>query len=176
MQRERLSFDEQLARGREVERAVARWFMRRGARILPVYDYSGLADAKAPKLEAFAASDSLVTPDLLVARSGRLQWVEVKLKERADFTHITQVEETGIGARLWDQYQQVQRHSGALVWLSFVHIRENAITLNSIDELVAFGPRCYHGSKMDRGGMRFWPLEKLRRVARYSDLAAYRAT
>ena len=80
-------FDMQRGRSKGIEEAVARWCMRRGGKVLPVYDYSGLADDKAPKLQALPASLSRVLPDLLVFRGRHRFWVEIKLKTRAIWTH-----------------------------------------------------------------------------------------
>lgn len=161
------SFEEQLARARVIERAFAAWLMQRGARILPVYDYSGLGDGKAPKLQAFSASDSLVTPDLLVARKGALVWCEVKWKARADWTKITGEFDTGISRRLWRQYQHVRAVTGARVFLVFAHEAEDVVTCDEIGALEALGPRIYTGEKMGRGGMVFWPLRRLHPLASY---------
>ena len=59
------------------EIAVGDWLKRRGWYVLPAYDYSGLADAKAPKFEAPPQKLALVLPDLLVASSGKSKWAEV---------------------------------------------------------------------------------------------------
>jgi hypothetical protein len=153
---------------REIERSVARWLMARGWLCLPVYDYSGLSSEKAPKLEAFASEDSLVTPDLLVVRGGVLRWVEVKFKTSADVYRRTGSLDTGISLYLWQAYERVQRASGAQAWLAFAHRTEGVITLNSWREMDALSPRLSNGP--DPGGSVFWPLEKLRVVAAYADV------
>lgn len=162
------TFEQALAHGREIEKSVAVWLMARGCRILPVYDYSGLGDGKAPKLEAFSASESIVTPDLLVARNGKLHWCEVKWKSEATFTRINQTWETGISLRLWEQYRLVKRHTGARVWLVFAQEAEGYLTCDEIGALEAMPPRIYPGAKMGRGGMVFWPLASLTHLAAYS--------
>lgn len=162
-------FEEDLARARVVERAFASWLMQRGSRILPVYDYSGLGSGKAPKLEAYAASDSLVTPDLLVARSGSLVWCEVKWKASANLFRRTNEFETGIDLRLWKQYQRVRRETGARVFLVFAQMSEGIVTCDDIDALDALpSKRVYDGPAYD--SMVNWPLRHLHRLANYAEV------
>ena len=163
-------FETQLARGRAIERAVARWLQARGSLILPVYDYSGLGEGKAPKLEAFTVADSLVTPDLLVARRGVLVWVEVKYKHHADLTRKTGLLETGISLRLWREYHRVREVSGTRVFLAFAHESEDVLTCDEIETLCSLSPREYDGPKMGRGGMVFWPLSRLHRIASFAEV------
>ncbi len=162
------SFDVQRERGAVAERAVARWLQTKGWRVLPVYDFSGKGDDKAPKLAAFSAEDSLVTPDLLIARRGLARWVEVKFKTAASYTFITGTRDTGISLRLWGQYGSVGRESGLGVFLCFAHETEDSVTLNSYRELMDMSPRLSRGP--DRGGSVLWPLAKLRRIASYREI------
>ena len=167
------SFRVALAGARAVEIAVAAWLMDRGHLVLPVYDYSGAGDDKAPRLHAFSCEDSLVLPDLLVCRAGLSQWVEVKYKTAGSATAIrgNQIQ-TGISLRLYQQYDRVARESGFDVWMCFAHRTENLITLNSLKELrnlpVSGPPRKSSGP--DRGGSVFWPLEELRVVASFGEV------
>ena len=171
-------FEAKLAIGRRAERAVARWIMGKGGLILPVYDYSGADEKKAPKLEAFSTTDSLVTPDLLVARKGLLSWVEVKWKQRADEYRKAKSIDTGISRRLWSQHQHVRTATGAKVWICFAHQQENVLTCDEIETLQQLqypgqkepGPRLYAGPHMGYYGMVFWPLAKLRPIAKYTEL------
>jgi len=162
------SFEEKLAMGREYELLVAGWLKRRGFLILPVYDYSGLGENKSPKLQAANDADSLVVPDLLIAQAQKgTKWVEVKFKARADFTRKTQRMETGIALRLWRHYHEVKAATGLPVWLMFCHAEEDEIRGAEIADL-ASAVRVYDGRKMGRGGMAFFPVEALRRLARLS--------
>lgn len=165
----RRSFEEQLERGREIEKAVAKWLMNRGQRVLPVYDYSGLAEGKAPKFTAAIQSESLVLPDLLAAKAGKSTWFEVKFKERADFTKITNRLETGISRRLFEQYQRVEVESGCPVWLIFAHKREDELRGDALQRLAATA-RFYDGGRMGRGGMVFFDYRALKFLARFSEV------
>lgn len=167
-------FESKLARARAIEVAVATWLRARGARILPVYDYSGLGSGKAPKLEAFSASDSLVTPDLLVARRCTLSWCEVKWKARANLFRQTNEFETGIDLRLWRQYRHVRHETGARVFIVFAHEAEGFVTCDDIDVLDAMpSKRVYSGDRFAH--MVNWPLRHLHRLAEYSAVIPGRA-
>lgn len=174
MQRE--AFERALAHARTIEMAVAAWLMSRGARILPVYDYSGLGDGKAPKLTAFSATESLVTPDLLVARRGVLSWCEVKWKSHAFRFRRTNEDETGIDLRLWRQYRAVRSVTGARVFLVFAHEHENVVTCDELGRLEALSPR---ESRTGLGGhppMINWPLRLLHPLAEYREIIHARAS
>jgi hypothetical protein len=155
-----------LQSAREVEKIVARWLQRRGWLVLPVYDYSGLGDGKAPKLQGDGVS--LVTPDLLAARDGSTKWFEVKHKTRADWTRITGRLETGIDLRLWNHYVRVRASTGCEVWIVFVHEHEDEIRAGEIGALDAIkreSPRFNNG----RGGV-FWAWDSLTPMAKWSDV------
>jgi hypothetical protein len=165
------SSDEQFRKNLEIarveEKRVASWLMKRGWRILPVYDFSGLQEDKAPKLQAYSASDSLVLPDLLCARAGVTKWVEVKWKTDASMTTITRRLETGISLRLWRNYIAASDVSGIEVWIAFVHKNQHHLTLNSLSELKAKNGLRVSPKGPDMGGSVFWPLEELREVSKW---------
>jgi len=171
--RQNEAFRSAVARARVIEIAVATWLMERGCLILPVYDYSGLGENKAPKLQAFSATDSLVTPDLLVARSGLLSWCEVKWKSGVIHYRKTNERETGIDLRLWHQYQKVKAVTGAKVFLLFAHSNpeDSVITCDELAVLDALPQK--RESARGRGGhppMINWPIRLLHRMASYDDV------
>lgn len=159
-----------VARARIIEMAVAAWLMSRGWRVLPVYDYTGLKEDKAPKLQAADIAEALVMPDLFVARQGAAHFVEVKWKQHADWTRITRRLETGISLRLWNHYQRVQQETGLAVWILFVHDDESEIRGATLDRLAPMMRR-YDGPKMGRDGMAFFPWNEIPRVAPLDVLA-----
>lgn len=162
-------FASAVERARKIERAVARAIMARGVLVLAAYDFSGLSDNKAPKLEAFSSLESLVVPDLFVARQGRSSWVEVKWKGGAFLFRKTRELETGINLRLWDQYQQVRSATGARVFLVFVHERERLTTCDEIEQLREIGPRCSKASP-SMPAMANWPLRLLTPFLPYDEI------
>lgn len=180
----RSSFAAALAFGRSIEIAAAAWLKKRGALILPVYDYCGLANDKAPRLEAFSSSDSLVTPDLLVARKGLLSWVEVKHKSESTWFRNKGREETGIETRLWRSYQNVAKCTGAHVWLMFLHSRgfvgDGVVKPGEVlvqDAFILASDQ--RDGSMFQGGrkvpMTYFPTGLMMRIADYSDVVGARA-
>ena len=164
-------FESALVRARKIEQAVATWLMARGSSILPVYDYSGLGANKAPKLQAFSASESLVTPDLLVARRGVTCWLEVKWKSHAFHFRKRNEFETGIDLRLFRQYQRVREITGCKVWIVFAHRDENVVTCNEIGELDAMpSKRVSQWGSDGHPPMINWPLRHLHRLAEYAQI------
>ena len=162
------AFDARLAFARKVEMGLSAWLQARGGFILPVYDYSGLGDGKAPKLQG--VDNSLVTPDLFTARQGQTRWVEVKWKSEATWTHITQRFETGIDRRLWTHYERVEAETGIPVWLLFVHEKEGEVRGQSIAELNK-NKRVSVRFNFGRGGI-FFAWDSLVVLASYSDILA----
>ena len=146
---------------------MADWLKARGWRVLPVYDYSGKGDSKAPRFEGRGPITSLVMPDLLAARDGELRFVEVKYKTRPDYTRATGRLETGISLRLFRDYQAVEACTGAPVWIVWIHgtARPVASTLAKVEQNM----RVYEGPKMGRGGMIFVPLDALDEVPGWED-------
>lgn len=151
------NFHEKLAIGRQYELLAAQWLQEsRGARILPVYDYTGSDGEKAPRLRAIAPVASLVVPDLLVCADGKTSWVEVKYKTQATYHRNTRREETGIPLRLWCDYKRVQDASGLPVEIIFIHKKEGEIRGDFWDNLRPIR-RIYAENNMSYGGMVFFP-------------------
>jgi len=166
-------------RGRKAERAVSLWLQSLGWYVLPAYDYAGLGEGKAPRLEG---PQPAVVPDLLTARDGAGRWCEVKFKQHADWTRATGRYETGIPTRHWLDYGRVRTITGTDVWLMFVHEDEDEIRGGEIDYLsrawCAHGSdafpilREYEGDRMSSGGMTFFCWKCLAPLARTSDVLA----
>jgi len=164
-----MSFEDRLEHARRVEQDVAAWLMRRNWLVLPVYDYSGQQDDKAPKLQAARRRDSLVAPDLLAARGGAHLWFEVKWKAAATLHRKTDTLETGLNLRHWRDYVAIKRESGADVWIVFVHEAEAEIRAAEVSQL-ARSARIYDGAKMGRGGMVFFPYRQIKRLCSTRDV------
>jgi hypothetical protein len=128
-----------------------------------------MGDSKAPKLEAYNGAKSLVLPDILVAGNGGLIWVEVKWKDHAEFTHITQRLETGLNRRLWNQYVSVSQQTSVSIWLFFLHKKEGELRGGDIEELSSVS-RVYDGPKMGPDGMVFFPWDSLQILDTYDNV------
>ncbi len=143
-------------KGRFGEEIVSLWLQTLGWYILPAYDYTGNKRNKAPRLKGIA--DSLIVPDLLLARGGESRWGEVKTKAKADFTYMTQRYEHGIPLRHYRHYLRVQHVTGIPVWLLIYELKTGALFWKSLDSL-SWVCREYHGYKMNSGGMAFFPRD-----------------
>jgi hypothetical protein len=142
-------------RGRRWEQECARQMLERGHHVIRCYDLDVGGLHKAPIAEGPYAGYRL--PDLQVLTPQGLQWVECKEKSRASYTHTEYREDHGIGLRCYRDYRTVQRLSKCQVWLALAEYDTGLILLKKLSTLG--NPREYHGSKMDPGGMAFWPRE-----------------
>lgn len=161
IQRERSKVYE-IAFGRYLERTRSYW-------ILPSYDYSGLANNKAPRLTC--VRERLVIPDLLGFKAGLGGWFEIKLKAHADFYRKTQTWETGLPYRHWQDYQRVNSITGFPVWLIFIHEKENVVKFGNVKDMPI--SHVYEGSKMDRNGTIFFKFQELKTVMPLSKLQEF---
>jgi hypothetical protein len=142
-------------RGRTAERLVGDELRRRGAFVIPSYDYAGEDGDKAPRMAGWEVS--WVLPDLDVCFRGRRVWVEVKAKASADWTRKTQRWEHGISRRLLCHYRQVRRESGCPVWICVYEENTRLVLLQDLAVLERpENCREYDGEKMGRGGMFFF--------------------
>ena len=170
------TFDEKLEFARHTERGVSEWLQSRGWYVLPTYDYSGLAENKAPKMHG--RDDSLVIPDLDICKGGERRWAEVKYKDQSTYHRKTGTVEHGISARLLSHYRAVQSSSGCDVWVLVIeaanetaphHVEESRVLLGApLSELG--DPRVYGGYKMGRSGMAFWPRERFRVFGEWDEI------
>jgi hypothetical protein len=164
-----MTFESALAWGGEMEKRLTRWLLSQGFMILPGYDYSGEGGEKAPRLHGSA--ESLVIPDLLVAKDGGTRWVEVKRKTETTLNRNSGRVETGLAWRLVKHYRRVKQAPGLPVWILFAHEKEGEVRGGEIDDLMTRAcPRLWGGSQMDRGGTMFFLWERLRVVVRLEDL------
>lgn len=108
------TFDESLAFGAEGEDRVARWLIRRGVVVLPLYQFE--SHASAPML--FEAQGAMTCPDL-ACFGGRAFFAEVKRKGR--WIRWGNRMETGCNLRLWRDYCRVADRAGVSVFLFFLH-------------------------------------------------------
>ncbi len=129
---------------------------------------------------ARSGSGFITLPDLDVGKNGYRGFVEVKYKYKADFTTITRRHEHGIGWNKFEMYRKAQQQFGCDVFLFIYEGKDGVILYNRLDILLPkrnyyikrtgqFSfyfqergerhsiARRYHGDKMDRGGMIFFP-------------------
>ena len=111
-------FQKQLAFGQLAETDIAKWIMRRGGTVLPIYDIE-YDTGKGPRV--FSKLRTFVAPDMLVFKAGRMCWIEAKHKSVFAWYRLRQIWTTGIDLHHYSQYHEVQELLGIPVWLLFLH-------------------------------------------------------
>ena len=135
----------------------------KGWYVIPSYDYSGDDGNKAPRMEG--PKNSIIIPDLDIAKDGVRNWAEVKTKDAPSFTRKTNQYEHGIPMRHFDEYHKVQAITGCRVWLFVYELQSGEVVCADLDAL-AGNRREYGGHKMSRGGMVFFPRHIFKFFAR----------
>lgn len=120
--RGRREFEEALAFGEEGEHDVARFLMRRGILVAPVYQFKNHDRAPVALYEADGAAVARVLPDLSCWWQGRAFFAEVKRKTR--WTRWNGRRETGFDWRLFREYEAIRARSGVPLFVFFVHEQE----------------------------------------------------
>ena len=93
--------------------------------------------------------------DVTSPRHGRF-WAEIKFKTKADFTYLTQQEEHGIAIKSFRHYRLIADRTKAPVWL-FICEGNTGLLLYQDCAVLAPHARISNTTKMDPGGMVFWP-------------------
>jgi hypothetical protein len=107
------SFEQKLAFGQEGEHEVAEFLLKRGVKIMPLYQFT-------PDHAPFIFSDTqkIISPDLFCF-SKCVFMVEVKTKNQ--WIKYKGVVETGINKRHFDHYTEVEKMTGLEIFLFFNH-------------------------------------------------------
>jgi len=114
------SFQKQLAFGAIAETLIAKWLMRKGYSVLPMYDIE-YETGKGPRLFGSAANSQLVVPDFLGWKDGRQLWFEAKHKTTFTWYRKKSQWETGIDLHHWKSYLQVVERTRLPAVLLFFH-------------------------------------------------------
>lgn len=169
------AFATQLAVGKAGESAIARWLMRKGWSVMPVYEKTD-SEYKGPQL--YSANCSLIAPDLFIFRSESALWIEAKHKSGFTYHRNTGTWVHGIDIRHYEHYLAVQKLSRWAVWLLFL---TKGQATKGTDEA---GPRGLFGERLDTladnehhrhwahgsGGMVYWAVPPLRAIANLEDV------
>jgi hypothetical protein len=104
--------------GRRIEDVVQTYYETHGWFVIPtrLIEMGG-----APR--AVRLLKAHVLPDLQVARSGHVRWVEVKGKVRFVWYQKAKAFRTGIAERLWHDYRRIEEETGIPGYLAMVHLR-----------------------------------------------------
>jgi hypothetical protein len=187
-------FQKKLAWGQAAETCIARWLIRQGYILLPVYD-SEYDSGKGPRV--FLKNVQLVAPDFLAwkvrcgwrASSGEyeditIQWIEAKRKTHFTRYRLGDTWETGIDLRHYENYCRLRDLLKIPIWLFFLH--ESSVP--SIEDLKY--PECpsscptglfageisdlrakeSHRSNRHASGMVYWTCNVLRKLASSEEL------
>lgn len=113
-------FEKSLERGRVGENIIAKWFIRKGYSVLPVYEKEKEeGEFRGPTL--FQNDRTLIAPDMLVFNmSGKAFWIEAKHKSAFAWFRNSQCWTTGIDRRHYLDYLKVQDSTPYPVWLVFL--------------------------------------------------------
>lgn len=172
-----MSFEQQLEVGKVGESLVAKWLMRRGHSVLPVYE---IADNQYKGPALFTADGSIISPDMLVFNKGNVFWVEAKYKSAFTWHRKTERFVTGIDRNHYREYLKVSQKIGMPVWLFFLHKPGEAkdtpagmISPSGLfggDIEILSGCINHEHDGWGRHGMVYWSHESLKLIAKYEDV------
>lgn len=163
-------FDKALEKGLEGESIIARWLIRRGNSVLPVYETK--QEFKGPRV--FTSSGELVATDMFVFSQGKAAWIEAKTKSAFTLHAISKTWQTGIDVPLFNDYLEVKLKSGIPTYLLFLQEAGNCakdspagcpsgLYGQEIDYLHAHED--HRWPKNDPKGMVYWGVGVLRKYA-----------
>ena len=182
-----MTFDDSLKTGRVAESCIARWMMRRGFAVLPVYELMEQA-YKGPQL--FSCDGDFVAPDMLAMKADSktpILFVEAKHKSGFTWSRKHARFETGIDYKHYLDYQQVRAITGIELWILFLQkgqaakdapqdkqISPRGLFGNEIRRLMQLESHRHEG--WGKGGMVYWATDyppgnpALRHIATYEDV------
>lgn len=106
-----------LAFGRIAESKISEWLQKCGNVVSDMTNTKGLPGT-GPRV--FTKFGALVTPDFLVAKGGRANWVEAKHKSAFTWYRKKRRWVTGIDISKYEHYRRVRDGSGIPLWLLFL--------------------------------------------------------
>lgn len=115
-----MNFPEALEIGKTGESLIAKYFLRMGYSVLPVYEKTD-CEYKGPVLFS-TLSGALVAPDMLVFKGRQVLWIEAKHKAAFTWHRKTGEWVTGIDLHYYHQYLTIQEERPEWpIWLLFLH-------------------------------------------------------
>ena len=161
-----MGFIESLSYGKTAESYIARYFLKLGYGVLPIYEKQ-INEGKGPQL--FMGNDSIIGTDMLVFNNDKVFWVEAKHKTAFSYHRITSRWVTGIDLRHYEHYIKIQERTNWPVWILFYHEGGQAKDSPAESPKGLFGndlkvliktENHRHGNWGD-GGMVYWAKDKL---------------
>lgn len=177
-----MSFEQSLQFGKIGESLIAKWFLRRGYSVLPVYEKE-YVENKGPVLFC-PENKQYICPDLLVFNEqNKVFWIEAKHKTAFTWHRNTKQWVTGIDIHHYENYLEIAKKNHSWpVYLLFLHGKGIAKDTPEGMESPAglFGNTLEHLSKHEhhrhknwgKNGMVYWSLKHLKRYANIEDVGA----
>lgn len=173
-----MAFLENLETGKAAESAIARWLIRKGHSVLPVYEKI-IDEGKGPQL--FTLQGGIVAPDMVVFTANKILWVEAKHKTAFTWWRKGQVFETGIDLRHYEHYQEVAKKTALPVWLLFLHKGGQAVDsppspagLFGNELAILQRNESHRSTQWGKSGMVYWSREgdggALKTIALYEEI------
>jgi len=185
-----MTFSESLNVGRVAESMIARWLMRRGFCVLPVYEKAE-REYKGPQL--FSFSGEFVAPDMLAFNTGSKApaiFVEAKCKTGFTWSRRHERFETGIDLAHHLDYLEASKRTGLPLWVMFLQkggaVKDaprdkpdspRGLFGNEIGVLDGRRSHTYDPDNGGKGGMVYWSPDfpaaspALRLIASYEEIA-----
>jgi len=175
------SFKEQLVRGKVGEGKIARWLMRKGWAIIPVYEIEG-GKREGPKV--FTSDGNCVSPDM-IAHKDRTVFVEAKTKTVFSWFRKSQCWVTGIDLKHFDDYIKIaSRFPTWDFWLLFLHESSSPSAADALERCPNECPIGLFGGSLSyleknfshkspfhgQSGMVYWRHENLKMLAPLEEL------
>ena len=186
----REAFNKKLYFGQLAETEIARWIRKRNGVILPIYDIE-YDHGKGPRIfysEEDGTDRSLVAPDLLIYKDGKLTWIEAKHKSVFTWYRTKKQWETGIDLHHYRDYLRVEQVFSIEIWLLFLHEQTRPSHLDIIhDGCPQFCPvglfgnslkvlkdcESHRSSRDGRTGMVYWAHRDLKKIASLKQIKLY---
>ena len=110
-------FSRRLQFGKVAESLLAKWLIRRGFSVLPIYE---LAEKKYKGPQIFSGEGSFIAPDLMAIQPGKILLVEAKHKSGFTWSRRHHRFETGIDLKHYMDYQRVREITSIPLWIMFL--------------------------------------------------------
>ncbi len=166
------NFHEALAQGKVGESEIARWLIKNGKNILPIYEISDY-QFKGPALYC-ANGDSIIAPDMAVFSEKGLVFIEAKHKNAFSWYRNKGIWTTGIDKHHYNQYILFRNRLGFPVWILFLH-RGGVAKDSPPSPAGLFGnnlsilSKCidHESDRYGKHGMVYWNKESLIKLSDY---------
>jgi len=163
-------FAKQLQFGKAAEQDIALWLRGRGSSLIPVYEKI-IEEGKGPQV--FLPEDSLIAPDFLEWRNGKVRWIEAKHKTAFSWHRLTNRWVTGIDLHHYLDYLRVSELTPWPVWILFLQRggaakdspSESPVGLFGNDIAYLRSHENHRSMRHGKGGMVYWAIDSLRFIA-----------